>query len=98
MLKELSENLLGENFTHCVVCWSKKDDMMGGFTIYHICGYPSEPSKNDIETLVNELKISDEFNMNELVCGKDYQISLLKTEELATIEMFVVGEEENVSR
>lgn len=97
MLKELSEKLSENGFNHCLVCWSPRDE--GGFSVHHICGYPEEPSKKDIESLVNELRLDEEFNMTDMIFDEDYKMSLLTTKDLATIECFVVkglNEEDNV--
>ncbi|PNX46219.1 MAG: hypothetical protein BV459_06855 [Thermoplasmata archaeon M11B2D] len=85
MLKEISEHLDSEGMTHCVVCWSgnEKD---GIFTIHHMCGYSKKPDKETVMSLVNELRLDEEFGMNDMIYGKDYTISLLETSELGILE------------
>lgn len=85
MLKEISEHLLSEDYTHCLVCWSG-DVKEGKLTIHHIGGYTGLPKKETIESLINELRISEEFHMTDLIFGRDYLISLLETSELATFQ------------
>lgn len=89
MLKELSEHLLTDNYTHCLVCWSPNEEQ-GGFIIHHICGYPNKPSKNAIENLINELRIDESFHMSDMIYGQDYQVSLLDTNELGAMEGMIV--------
>jgi len=42
---------------------SKKEEELD---ILHFCGYESEPGKNEIESLYEELKTDDEFGLIEI--------------------------------
>lgn len=77
-----------------MVCWSKREDTIGGYTIHHICGYPNMPSKMDIRGLINELRIDEEFGMTDMIFEQDYQMSILYVDELAEMENFIVRDRE----
>jgi hypothetical protein len=96
LLKQISTYLTDEKYTHCLVCWSPREEQ-GGFTIHHICGYVKKPSVDMMESLINELRLDEEFNMTDMVFGKDYNVSLLEIGELATIEGMIVDGDSNVN-
>lgn len=90
MLKELSEHLSSEGMTHCLVCWSENEDE-SKLILHHICSYAQKPTKEMMESLINELRLDEDFNMSDLIFGKNYKVSLLEISELAEFQAIVEG-------
>lgn len=54
----------------------------------HLCAYENKPDEATIEALIDELSIDEEFGMTELVCGKDYTMSLVKRSDERFTSLF----------
>lgn len=47
-------------------------DEDGNAVLYHVCGYPEQPTQDDINSLIEELAQDTEFNMTEMKYNEDY--------------------------
>lgn len=54
--------------------------------IIHLCLYENQPTQNDVDALVAELRTDMEFGMTEMEIDEDYQLIELSAEVLREIK------------
>jgi len=71
-----------------IICYRDEED--GTMTVYHVCGYESEPTQEDADSLSDELSTDPEFGMID----QEYNMMLINRETgYGYFEMLGIPEE-----
>ena len=80
-----------KDFTHYIAfCHRDDDDPEGSFEVFHIIGYPEEPSEEVINNFKEEVRTDKEFGIGDLV--DKLEIKVLDKEIGFKITMDLISE------
>lgn len=82
----LSEVVMSLKTNYCLAAMVPLEDDPSKASIIHMCFYENPPTQNDCNSLIEELRTDQEFNMIGMEIDKDYILIELNQSTLAEIK------------